>query len=72
MNSTLNNFLGKGRLSVDKFQEILEGILQYYTKSKHSKEKQIALHLKETKVSSLTIHFANKNKENRLITGINN
>ena len=70
MNGTLNSFLGKGRLSVDKFQEILEGILQDYTKAKRKNEKQISLYQKETKVSSLIILFANKNKENRLITGL--
>ena len=70
MNDTLNSFLGKGRLSVDKFQEILEGILQDYTKAKRKNEKQISLYQKETKVSSLIILFANKNKENRLITGL--
>ena len=69
LNGTLNSFLNKGTLSIEKFAEIMIVILQYYSDNRRAREKKISLYVKETNVSTLMIELVQHNTSLNLLRG---
>ena len=67
MNGTINSLMHKGRLTPEKFGDILIAVIQFYENKKLSKERKSLLDKADTKVSSLMIFLANSHFKNNLL-----
>ena len=59
LNGTINSLMHKGRLTPEKFGDILISIIQFYENKKLSKKRKSLLDKADTKASTLMIFLAN-------------
>lgn len=70
LNGTINSLMNKGRVSVERFEEIMGAILSYYSSSQFSKERKTLMENKDTKVSTLMIFLANSPNSTNILQSI--
>ena len=70
LNGTINSLMNKGRVSVERFEEIMGAILSYYSSSQFSKERKTLMENKETKVSTLMMFLANSPNSTNILQSI--
>ena len=67
LNGKISSLMHKGRLTPEKFGDILISIIQFYGNKKLSKERKSLLDKADTKVSTLMIFLANSHFKNNLL-----